>query len=128
MQEVDLLVDTSVLVDFLRGYDKAKRWAEQNQNLRIGIPIFVWMEIIGGAKNQKDQLTLQQILDTYAIVYLDELGQKQAKEWLLHYNLGNKISPFDCLIAATAFRVNKKLCTRDSDFASIDGLQTIQPY
>ena len=128
MDDVDLLLDTTVLVDIFKGESSAVSWARQNQTLRIGIPVIVWMELIYGARDRREQNQFYKGLSAYRIIYLDERDQEQAKEWLRAYCLSHGIGPFDCLIAATAVRVGKPLCTLDKDFSVIPSLRAIRPY
>lgn len=128
MDDVDLLLDTTVLIDIFKGDVTAVNWARQNQALRIGIPVVVWMEIVHGARDGREQDRLYKGLNAYRVVYLDEKDQEQAREWLRAYCLSHDIGPFDCLIAATAVRIGKPLYTLDNDFSIIPSLQAIRPY
>ena len=128
MDDIDLLLDTTVLIDIFKEDANAVNWARQNQALRIGIPLVVWMEVIYGARNSREQHRLYEGLNAYRVVYLDEGDQERAREWLRAYSLSHDIGPFDCLIAATAVRMGKPLYTLDNDFSIIPSLQTIRPY
>jgi len=128
VDDIDLLLDTTVLIDIFKEDANAVNWARQNQALRIGIPLVVWMEVIYGARNSREQHRLYEGLNAYRVVYLDEGDQEQAREWLRAYSLSHDIGPFACLIAATAVRIGKPLYTLDNDFSIIPSLQTIRPY
>jgi len=128
VDDIDLLLDTTVLIDIFKEDASAVNWARQNQALRIGIPLIVWMEVIDGARDSREQRRLYEGLNAYRVVYLDEGDQEQAKVWLRAYSLSHDIGSFDCLIAATAVRMGKPLYTLDSDFSIIPSLQTIRPY
>ncbi len=128
MVEVDILLDSSVLIDILREVPNAISWAKTNQSLRIGIPVIVWMEIIFGARDKTDQAHLSRELSAYSLIYLDEETQEEARQLLLLYHLRQNISPFDCLVAATAVKYGKPLFTLDGDFSGIPALTAVRPY
>jgi predicted nucleic acid-binding protein len=47
------LLDTSIIIDILRGYQPAVDWLSQQSNL--GVTRIVWLEILEGAQNKQSQ-------------------------------------------------------------------------
>lgn len=129
MPDVDLLLDTDIMVDLLRKYAPAVRWAGQNSSLRLGIPALVRLEIIQGTRNQQELDAITRELNTYVTLHLESQDSIQAMEWFEQYHLSNGIGILDCLIAATAWRVGKPLCTFNTrHYAVISGLHSLAPY
>ncbi len=126
---VDLLVDTTILVDLFKSDARAIGWAQQNQGLRIGIPLLVWMEVVFGARNQSEQNDLHRKLQDYRLILLSDQDQVLAQQLLTSYHLPHGVGCFDCLIAATAVRMGTPLCTlNERHFSVIPNLTVIRPY
>ena len=54
MPDVDVVLDTDVLIGIFRGDSLAKTWLVSIESRVIGIPVFVRMEILLGARNKQD--------------------------------------------------------------------------
>jgi predicted nucleic acid-binding protein len=67
-----MLLDTDVMVDFLRGHTPAVNWLT-NYSLPIGIPGFVAMELLQGCRDLTEQQRVERELVRFAIFGL--LGQ-----------------------------------------------------
>jgi predicted nucleic acid-binding protein len=70
MDDIDLLLDTDVLVDLLRRFPPAVRWAREHASSRLGIPVIVYLEILQGARNQHELDSLAHHLDAYTTLHL----------------------------------------------------------
>ena len=64
------LLDTNVLVDYLRGVEPAK--GELARYKRPAISIVTWMEILVGAESEAETTTLRGFLSRFAVIPLDE--------------------------------------------------------
>jgi len=129
VDNVDLVVDTNILIDLFKAAPQALSWARQHQGVRIGIPLPVWFEVVFGARDKVEQDKLCKDLEAYKLIYIDAQGQEQAQDWFQAYKLSHGVDAFDCLIAATAVRVGKPLCTlNDKHFSIIPSLQIHRPY
>lgn len=129
MGELDLLLDTDVLIDLLRQFPPALKWAEENAALRIGIPVITRLELIQGARSQAEQAILIQHLGIYPVIHLETGDSQQALQWFESLHLRSGISIMDCLIAAIASRWQIPLCTFNTKhFASIPTLKALSPY
>ena len=129
MDNVDLVVDTNILIDLFTAAPQALHWAKQHRGVRIGIPLPVWFEVVVGARDKDEQETLCKHLEVYKLIYIGSRGQEQAQDWFQAYTLSHGVDAFDCLIAATAVRVGKPLCTlNDKGFSFIPSLQIHRPY
>jgi tRNA(fMet)-specific endonuclease VapC len=66
-----ILLDTDVMVDILRGFEKAVRWLEAIEEQETGLPGLVAMELIQGCKNAKDQRLLEEAFAAYQLYWPD---------------------------------------------------------
>jgi len=105
-----LLADTDVLIDFLRGNDKAVELVRENSENILVSPITV-TELYAGARNEKERNELDSFLGLFQIIAIDSEIAKTAglmkREYLKSHNLGMA----DCLIAASTIASNAKLKT-----------------
>jgi len=58
MPKPDLLIDTDVFIEILRGRAEAATWLTNLGSQVVGIPVLVQMEILQGAHNRQDQQRL----------------------------------------------------------------------
>jgi predicted nucleic acid-binding protein len=111
MTEPDLLLDTDILIEILRGKVEAAVWLAGLGQQVIGISVLVLMEILQGARNRREQDTLVKQLDRYPLIVLEGDDSERALKWLKSYHLSHGVGIMDCLIAASAVRLGKPLYT-----------------
>ena len=58
VSDIDAVLDTDVLIEIFRGDDQARAWLVRIESHVLGIPIFVYMEILLGARTKRDQRAL----------------------------------------------------------------------
>jgi predicted nucleic acid-binding protein len=127
--EVDLVVDTDVLIDALRGDNRAGAWLATIEPQVLGIPVLVWMEILLGVRDKQEQQAVSQELARYVIVQLESGDSQNAQQWFEQFHLSHGIGIMDCLIAAIAVRVGKPFYTFNlKHFQVIPGLDARAPY
>ena len=129
MPEVDLVVDTDVLIDALRGDNRARAWLATIEPQVLGIPVLVWMEILLGVRDKREQQVVSQELARYVILHLESSDSQNAQQWFGRFHLSHGIGIMDCLIAAIAVRVGKPFYTFNlKHFQVIPGLDARAPY
>jgi len=118
-----ILVDTSVLIQFLKGVDSKnsrKFGIVLQRGIPFGINSLIFQEVLQGAGSEKEYLTLKKYLETQRFYHLnDPIGSfaEAAKIYLDCRKKGITIrSTIDCLIAQTALENNLLLLHEDSDF------------
>jgi len=118
-----ILVDTSVLINFLKG--KAGHKIELFQQILtrkvpFGISCYTYQEILQGARDEKEWRLLKDYLSTQTIYYLPETLETYEKAAFLFFNLRRSgVTPrstIDMLIALTAIEYNLNLLHEDRDF------------
>ena len=121
-----ILIDTSILVGYFRGlkgepYDKLDRLIDQN--IPIGICNQIYLEVLQGAKNEKEFELLKEylnIMDIYDLRYGKKSYENAA--WLYFKCRTAGITPrstIDLIIAQTAIDNNLLLFHNDKDFVQI---------
>jgi tRNA(fMet)-specific endonuclease VapC len=121
------LLDTSIIIDILRGYQPAVDWLSQQSNL--GVTRIVWLEILEGAQNKQSQQKGIALLKGFGLMILTEADVECAVEKMLVYSLSHNIDALDCLIASVHFRVKIPLYTRNlKHFKPLLGTLAMSPY
>jgi len=118
-----ILVDTSVLIGFLKGQKDSKILLFKkilSSDVSFGISAYTYQEVLQGARNEAELQILKEYLSTQTIYYLEQEVTTYEKAALLYFNLRRKgITPrstLDMLIALTAIENNLALLHNDRDF------------
>src|SRR5208283_1751519 len=121
-----ILVDTSVLIDYLKGKDnQSVRKFEKilADNIPFGINNYIYQEILQGAKDEKEFNTLTEYLDKQIFYELkkDKQSFKAAAEiYIKCRKKGVTVrSTIDLLIVQTAIENKLSLLHNDADFDNI---------
>jgi tRNA(fMet)-specific endonuclease VapC len=129
MSDADLVLDTDVLIEILRGSGRAGEWLTSIASLVIGIPVIAWMEILVGARDKQEQRVFTEQLDQYTILHLESGDSERAQQWFEQFHLSHGVGILDCLIAAIACRLDKPFYTFNlKHFQVIPGLEAKAPY
>ncbi|MEO0561776.1 MAG: PIN domain-containing protein [Chloroflexota bacterium] len=125
---VDALVDTSVIVDIVRGYQPALQWS-QTKTENVGVTHFVWLEIIQGAANKSAQENAITLLRDFRMVPIAPQDTAWATTQLIKVSLSHNVDALDALIAAPAARLQVPLYTRNlKHFQPLLGKLAVVPY
>ncbi len=118
-----ILVDTSVLICFLKGDSDDKTLLLQeilSRDIPFGISAYTYQEILQGARDEAELQTLKEYLSTQRIYFLKPEAEIYEKAAMLYYNLRRRgITPrstLDMLIVLTALEHNLALLHNDRDF------------
>jgi len=118
-----ILVDTSVLIDFLHGTKNEKEKlfeAVLVQNLPFGITAYTYQEVLQGAKNESEYKKLNAYLSTQLFYFLPENHEAYEEAARLYFDLRRQgVTPrstIDVLIASIAIRYGLYLLHNDHDF------------
>jgi len=118
-----ILVDTSVLIDYLKGIDNnGVLLFDQilERNIHYGINDYIYQELLQGTRTIKEFKKLKDYLDTLPFYYL-QFGRESFERAALLYITCRKAgiairSTIDLLIAETAIENNVLLLHNDKDF------------
>ena len=121
-----VLVDTSVLIGYLRGLEgKPYQTLEDmiDRDIPFGINNFIYQETLQGAKTEGDFSRLKEYLETLPFYELNEglrSFERAASMYFTCRKAGITIrSTIDLLIAETAIENNLYLLHHDSDFENL---------
>ncbi len=128
-----IVLDTSVLVDFLRGTAPAaaERLRQmEDQGTPFVLPAICCQEVLQGAKDSREWGLLLSYLDTQRILYPKASWSSCAEAsriFLARRRLGITIrSTQDCLIAQMVIEQNGILLHDDEDFKRIKGVRPLR--
>ncbi|MDX1995397.1 MAG: PIN domain-containing protein [bacterium] len=128
MNSIDGLLDTNILIDFMRGFPPAVAWMNANRNLRFVLHALVRMEMISGTKNGSEQASVEKLLSLFPILFPNEDDARWAMQQFEVVHLKSQIEIIDCLLAATSVRLNVAIYTRNVKHLRVVGANCIIPY
>lgn len=120
------LVDTDVLIDFLRQYEPAVRFV-QNVPLPLRVSVISVAELYGGVRDGKERELLEQTLGACERVDVDNHAAVVGGLFRRDYGKSHGVGFADALIAATAKLHNFTLVTlNQKHYPMLDKVQV--PY
>lgn len=121
-----LLVDTNVLIDYLRGTGKAVKYVEEN-SADFSISALSIAELFGGARSEQERENLQDFLLSFEILPVDARISEVGGILKAKYGPSHGIDLIDGIIAATSLTTKRPLVTcNKKHFPMLDNL--IIPY
>lgn len=108
-----LVLDTCILIDYLRGVPQARLYLGNSSSCSISI--MTWMEVMVGAKTDAENHFLRQFLQKFPVIGLEKAVSEQA----VVLRQQHRMRLPDAVIWATAKACHGKLVTRNTkDFGS----------
>src|SRR5512135_3406000 len=130
-----VLVDTSILIDYLRGADNAAVGRFQqilDNNIPFGISPLTYVEVLQGTRTEKDYATVKSYLETHRFFGLLDEKESYAAAARIYFNCRKKgitiNSTVDCLIAQTAMENDLALLHNDADFDRMRRVAPLKVY
>ena len=130
-----ILVDTSVLIDFLRGQDNPavqKLVQVIDREIPFGISPIIFLEVLQGAATEKDFKLLREYLGSQAFYDLKDGRESSARAARISIELRRKGmavgSSINFLIAQTAIDNDLYLLHNDSDFERIKQVSRLKTW
>ena len=121
-----ILVDTSVLIDFLKNIENAatdKLNEIIDLNIPFGITSHIYQELLQGTSSRKDYTSLKKYLDTFTFFFPLDRKESYAEAASIYFQCRKKgitvRSSTDCLIVQIAIEHSLKLLHNDKDFENI---------
>jgi hypothetical protein len=126
-----VLVDTSVLIDYLRGAENAAVRRFQHvldSSMAFGISPLTYLEVLQGTRSEKDYATVKSYLETHRFYGLLDERESYAAAARIYFDCRKKRitinSTVDCLIAQTAIEHDLALLHHDAGF---DRMRKVAP-
>ena len=106
-----MVIDTDVLVWYMRGNEKAFRLIENRDNFFISV--VTYMELVQGMRNKKELKSLRQALHAWnaKILYISEEISAKAMFAVEQHFLSHSLHIADALIGSTAIAYGLPLLT-----------------
>lgn len=124
-----ILVDTDVMVDFLRGFPAALDWFQDVRQEEILIPGFVVMELIEGCRAKSDLAPVTSAIRAMTVVWPDREACQAALGLFMESRFSHGLDAIDAMIGQLAVSLNVALYTfNDRHFAGVPNLVTRRPY
>lgn len=124
MTTIDVLVDTSVWVDYFRGSSSLQaRWLDAAlSRMRVGIPDLALAELLQGARDTEvGQLEAHLSAVEVVSVAGEQIARKAAQNYRRLRRTGSTVrSTIDCLIATFAIENDLPLLHSDRDFTPFE--------
>jgi predicted nucleic acid-binding protein len=119
-----ILLDTTVLIDALRGCPAAKRVRELRDQGHVPwiSPINV-EEVLRGARESEEPVVLRFLEGMRLVTLRQEEGMRAGRWRREHARKGVTLSQADCLIAAAAVGVGARLATGNPKHFPMEGLE-----
>jgi predicted nucleic acid-binding protein len=121
-----ILVDTSVLIDFFKGFKtegSRKFQTVLQRGMPFGINSFIFQEVLQGAASEKEFSLLSKYLSTQRFYHLKDPVESFVNAARLYMECRKKgitlRSTIDCLIAETALEHDIMLLHQDIDFVAM---------
>ncbi len=114
-----ILVDTNILIDYLRGVDSAREFVGEKGKSTLAINAIIAMELYQGCLNRKEFAKIRKELNGFFYLELNEVVTQVALQLSQQFALSHHITVGDAFIAATALVYNLELRTynlRDFQF------------
>lgn len=126
----ETVVDSSVLIDYLRGRDPAREYLEALQSADdLATHIIVAAEVLTGTRDRREQDAVLHTLREFHMHVASEPDCSDALNSLTQFRLSHGVGWHDCLIAATCLRKNLPVATlNDKHFGVFEELEVSRPY
>jgi predicted nucleic acid-binding protein len=105
-----LLLDTDVLVDFLRGHSRAVAFVNA-RSARIILSSIVVAELYAGVRGDREQAALEDLVSLFRVVPVTGEIAKTAGLYKRDYGKSHGVGLADAILAATAQAENAELKT-----------------
>jgi predicted nucleic acid-binding protein len=108
-----VIFDTDVLVWYLRGYEKARRFIEDVAHHQRVLSSLTFMELLQGCRNQQEAHEVKAFIaeNISLVIHPDEIICRRAIALLEQYALSHELRVVDALIAASALETASSLAT-----------------
>lgn len=122
-----MLIDTDVLIWYLKGNENARKIIQENPD--FSIPVVTYMELVQGMRNQAELNILKKSLRKWnvPIIYISEAISAKAMFYVEQHYLSHSVQLADALIGATAEEHGLKLLTGNvKHYKPLKGVKTVR--
>lgn len=119
-----MVIDTDVIIWYMKGNEKAYKALENSKNFFISV--ITYMELVQGMRNKKELNNLRRALYVWdsKILYISEEISVKAMFFVEQHFLSHSIQLADALIGATAIAYGLPILTgNDKHYKILKGMQ-----
>ena len=119
-----MIIDTDVLIWYLRGNERARKVI--NDNIPFEISVINYMELLQGMNDESELNILQKYLRKWSvkILQIKEDISRRAMFFVENYHLSHSMELGDAIIAATTLEYQESLLTaNDKHYGFIPNIQ-----
>lgn len=123
----DLLLDTNILIDALRGHEPCERYLEKLSGEGVFCSVITAAELWAGVRPQEvDELEL--FLSAFRLQPVDEPIARQAGLYMQQFSKSHGLLLPDALIAASARALKARLMTHNRKHFPMNDIIVASPY
>jgi hypothetical protein len=122
-----LIIDTDVLIWYLRGNEASKKIVEEQ--IPFSISVVTYMELMQGMNNKQEMKSFQRQLQKWNIniIQIDKEISSRAMFYVQEYALSHSMMLADSLIAATVVQMGENLLTaNDKHYKFIPTIEIVK--
>jgi predicted nucleic acid-binding protein len=126
----ELIVDSSIVIDYLRGHAGAAEFMERaRQAGELATHVVVAAEVFAGARDQRELNIIEGLIGQFRVHPIDASDSVGSLDLFKRHRLAHGVGWLDCLIAATALRLQLPIATlNEKHFAVFPDLPVVRPY
>jgi len=130
MPDSALLIETTILVDFLRGSAAAADYLDAARpRAKLICSAVTKAELIAGSKTRGELRAIDQLLDRFETEPIVANDSARALIWLRKFYHSRGVGFHDCLLGAAAARHRIPIATlNEKHFKALPGIRVIRPY
>ena len=123
-----MLIDTDVLIWYLRGHEKARRTIEKAG--RFSLSVVTYMELVQGMSDKKELARFRRSMRAWdaKVVYIDHEISAKAMIYVEEHFLSHSLQLADALVAATAVQCGIPLLTANAKHYRVIRELDLKPY
>jgi predicted nucleic acid-binding protein len=123
------LLETTILVELLRGESVAIAWVDRVPPSTRWVSIITYFELLAGCRNRREQRRLDREMDQYRLLLVTEDISRTNLAWFRRFHLSHGVGFLDTLIAATPLQHNLILSTLNrKHFTPFPGIRLERPF
>jgi predicted nucleic acid-binding protein len=130
MRDKTVLVETTILVDYLRGSDDAADYLDKARaEGELLCSTVTQAELIVGSRTRGEIREIDQLLSRFLNEPIASGDSTRALTWLRKYYHSRGMGFHDCLLGAAGVRLKIPIATlNEKHFKALPGVKIIRPY
>ena len=129
MPQPTRLIDTAILIDYLRGNRDASAWLERFPAGELIVSVVTAAELLAGCRNRREQTLIEKELSSYPMMWISSSISQTAWGWYRQFHLSHGVGFLACLIGASAYHHGIIVSTlNEKHFRPFPDLQVERPY